>query len=736
MSQELIQVSATPYGVIRELNLRQLLSNLYSEKKIILGVLLFFILLGQIYLKLAEPLFIADGTVQVESQSRAAGLGGLDGVSDLFQIQTRLFTEVEIMRSRMLLGRVVDALNLSVVVTPKTMPMIGNWYLRSEPAPLRNKWLRLSMGYPGPGERLDVTQLMVTPALLDKTCTLTMEADGRYALRDHEGRLLLRGRPGQTASANGVRIHVSNTSTAQPGAVFRLQKLHQEKVISHLTNHLELTEKGKYSGIIEIKVTNPDPELAARILNHLTQFYLEQHVSRRQEDARTALSFLDKQLPEVRGTLENVESQLSQFRQDSGAVDSQREADLLLGSIQTLQARLAEARQSKADLMLQYTESHPALSSVKEKLALLEREMADQKARLARIPKMQKNVARLARDLEIKSNLYGGMVSDTQQLKVAKAGQIGNVRIIDLASTPLSPTYPMPGFITLASIIIGLIFGLLAAVARLTFRNGLKDAQIIEQQTGLPVYAAIPHSEIEAGLTRRIQVRRPHIPLLSAKDNSDIAIESLRSLRTALKFALLGAASNRILITGPAPSIGKSFVSSNLAGILAQGGQRVLLIDADLRKGRLHDIFKLPRSKGLSDLIAGMAVQDECIKSTSVPGLDLITTGTLPPNPAELLMSPDLPVLLDQLSARYDLILLDSAPVLAVTDAALVGTHVDITLLIARYDVTTPRELDVTLSRLQQAGVNVKGVLLNDVTSHFDAYGYGQHYGYYTSKGA
>lgn len=734
MAQELIKVSATPYGVIRELNLRQLLSNLYSEKKIIIGVFLFFFLFGQIYLKLGEPLYIADGTVQVESQSRAASLGGLDGVSDLFQIQTRIFTEIEIMRSRMVLGRVVDALNLSLIVTPKAMPVIGNWYLRGEPSPRRNKWLRQWLGYPGPGERLDIAQFLVEPEMLDKPYTLTMTTGGGFMLQDHEERLVLRGRVGEPVQANGALIEI-RAVTAQPGSVFRIQRLHHEKAIQRLIDHLELGEKGKYSGIIEIKVTNPDPELAASILNHLTRFYVEQNVSRRQEDARTALKFLDTQLPEVRGTLENVESQLSKFRQKSGAVDSQREADLLLSSIETLQARIAEAKRNQSDLLLQYTENHPALGSVKERLTLLEREMADQKARLARIPKVQKDVTRLARDLEIKSTLYGGMVSDTQQLKVAKAGQIGNVRVIDLAPAPLKPTYPMPGFITLASIIIGLIFGLLAAVARLTFRNGLKDAQAIEQQTGLPVYAVIPHSEIEAGLTRRMQARKPNIPLLSAKDNSDIAIESLRSLRTALKFALLGATSNRILITGPAPSIGKSFVSSNLAGILAQSGQRVLLIDADLRKGRLHDIFKMSRGKGFSDLVAGLASIEDCITPTSVASLDLITTGTLPPNPAELLMSPALPALLDQLSARYDLVLLDSAPVLAVTDAALVGAHVDITLLIVRYDVTTPRELDVTLSRLQQAGVNVKGALLNDVLSHFDAYGYGQHYGYYASKG-
>lgn len=730
MAQELIQVSTTPYGVIRELNLRQLMANLYSEKKVILAIFIFFVGLGQTYLKLGEPLYIADGSIHVESQSRTAGLGGLDGLSDFYQIPTRLFTEIEIMRSRLVLGHVVDTLDLDVILTPKMLPVVGNWYLRNSSATGIGSWLRSWGGYPSQEETLEVGEFSVPKDMLNKTFKIVLLDRSRYKLFDDTDRLLFVGSVGHMSIHNNLFLSIEKSS-AEAGATFYLARKAREKAIQNLLTKIVLSEKNRGTSIIDIKVTDPDPEHAARIVNRLAQYYVAQNTARRQEDAKNALGFLDKQLPEVRGTLENVESSVSNFRQQSGAVDSQRESELLLSSIESLQAQLAEGERAKAALLLQYTENHPSLTGINEKLKLLQKELGTQKNRLSRIPRFQEKLTSLARDLEIKSNLYGGMVTDTQQLKVAKASQTGNVRIIDLASPPLAPTYPMPGLITMASIVAGLLLGLVAAVARLTFRNGIKDAQIIEQQTGLPVYAVIPHSNIQAGLARRVQQQRSIIPLLSAKDMSDIAIESLRSLRTALKFALLGAKSNRVLITGPAPSIGKSFVSSNLAGVLAQGGQRILLIDADLRKGRLHEVFNLPRGKGLSDLIAGMTSLEEVIYKTSIDSLDLITTGTIPPNPAELLMSPELPEILGKLSSRYDLVLLDSAPVLAVTDAALIGNHVAITLLVVRYDVTTSRELDVTLSRLKQAGVNVKGALLNDVVSHFDAYGYGQHYGYY-----
>lgn len=733
MAQELIKVSSGPYGIIRELNLRQLLSNLYSEKKTVLLIFLFFIALGQAYLKLAEPLYIADGTIHIESESRAGSIGGLEGVSDLYQIPTRLFTEIEIMRSRMVIGRVVDSLNLSLNLQSKKIPLIGSWYQRSEPSALRNNWLRSLGGYPGPSEQIDVAQFLVEENMLNKRFSIKILTQSSFELRDWKNNLLFTGSIGQPSVNKGILLDI-RSSTAKSGSIFYLTRKNRDDTIKETIGKVDLTEKGRASSIIEIKVTDPDSENAAAILNNLAQFYVEQNTSRRQEDAKSALGFLDQQLPQVKGTLENVEGRLSNFRQKSGAVDAQRESELLLASIESLQTRIAESQQTKAALLLQYTENHPTLAAASERIELLQQEMASQKARLNRIPRVQEDLNRISRDMEIKSRLYGGMVSDTQQLKVAKASEIGNVRIIDLASVPIVPTYPMPGFITLASIVAGLLLGLVGAVARLTFRNGIKDAQILEQQTGLPVYAVIPHSDIQAGITRTIAIRQPLIPLLSAKNMNDLAIESLRSLRTALKFALIGAKSNRILITGPAPSIGKSFVSSNLAGVLAQGGLRVLLIDADLRKGRLHDVFKHPRGQGFSDLIAGLTDIPSAIKKTSIESLDLITTGTLPPNPAELLMSNRLPEILNELSAQYDLVLLDSAPVLAVTDAALIGSHVDITLLVVRYDVTTSREMDITMARLQQAGVNVKGALLNNVVSHFDAYGYGQKYSYYSKE--
>lgn len=727
MSQEIAPASS-PYGVIREINLRQLLSSLYSERLVILGSIALFLALDYAYLQLARPIYVVDASVQVETQSRgAAALGGLDSVSGLFQVQSAINTEFEIFNSRMVLGRVVDDLDLTLHVTPKSLPLVGSYYLRNMQDSSLAGLLRKVGGYPSGRESIAVTSLQVPPNLLGQTFTLKVLPQQRFELRGPDGRVEAGGITGHVAIGNRVSILVDSLQ-AKPGAIFVVRKDQRAATIDDLLARLELTEKGRYSGIMQAQLSDDDPERAVNVLNRIAAVYVEQNTSRRQEDAKSALTFIDKQLPDVQKSLQASESNLSSYQQKSKAFDAAGEASLLMTTLQSIQTTLASERQGREGLLLRYTAKHPLVQAQEQKIATLEQQLAEIKARISNLPRIQEGVTRLARDLTIKNELYGGMVSDSQQLKVAKAGKIGNVRIIDVAQVPLGPKFPMPGLLTAIAFFAGLAVGLLAAIARLVFRGGIKDAHMLEQRTGIPVYAVIPHSEVNLVSTRR--KRRVEAELLVTKAGNDQALESLRSLRTALRFALLNASSSRVLITGPAPGVGKSFVAANLATVLAQSSQRILLVDADLRKGRLHDVFKLPRIGGFSELLAGTMTQDQVIKKTSLEGLDFISTGVLPPNPAELLMSPQVPGLLDELSARYDLVLFDSAPVLPVTDSALLGAHIPVTLVVVHYDATTQREFDTTVARLRQAGVNVKGALLNNVTARFDAYGYGYGYSY------
>jgi len=726
MSQE-ITTASTPYGVIREINLRQLLSSLYSERRVILGSVVFFLALDFAYLKLATPLYVVDASIQVESQSRGATLGGLDAVSGIFQVQSAINTEFEILNSRMVLGRVVDDLDLTLHVTPKSLPLVGSYYLRNMQNSMFAKSLRSLGGYPSGRESVTVSNFQLPTALYGQAFQLKVLPQQHYELYGPDGSLALKGIAGQVAVGERTSMLI-DTLRAQPGSIFMVSKQHRAAIIDDLQARLLLTEKGRYSGIIEVKLTDTSAQNAVNILNRIATVYVEQNTNRRQEDAKSALSFIDKQLPNVEKTLQTSESNLSNYQQKSKAIDAAGEANMLMGSLQSAQSALASERQARDSLLLRYTPKHPMVIAQDQKIASAQRQIAEIRGRISSLPRIQEGVTRLSRDLTIKNELYGGMVSDSQQLKVAKASKIGNVRVIDSAQLPLGPTYPIPGLLTAIAFFAGLAVGLLTAIARLVFRSGIKDATALEQRTGIPVYAIIPHSDAPLVSTRSKHGRDTE--LLITKSGNDQALESLRSLRTALRFALLNATTNRVLITGPSPGVGKSFVAANLATVLAQSGQRVLMIDADLRKGRLHDVFKHQRSSGFSELLAGSLTIDQVIKPTAIDNLHFISTGVLPPNPAELLMSENVTTILGELSARYDLVLFDSAPVLPVTDAALLGEHISVTLVVVHYDITTQREFDTTVARLRQAGVNVKGALLNNVTARFDAYGYGYGYTY------
>ena len=218
--------------------------------------------------------------------------------------------------------------------------------------------------------------------------------------------------------------------------------------------------------------------------------------------------------------------------------------------------------------------------------------------------------------------------------------------------------------------------------------------------------------------------------LLANLHPEDPGIESLRSLRTALQFAMLDAPNNIVLITGGTPGIGKSFASVNFAAVLGAGGKRVLLIDADMRKGHIHKSFGLKRGLGLSELIAGSQTLAQVIHKDVSPQIDLITTGTLPPNPAELLMSPTTVALLQTLSGQYDIVLIDTPPVLAVSDTQVIAPQAGTVFLVARAEVSTLGELQESAKRLKHAGVTVRGVIFNDVNTARRRYGYGYGNGY------
>jgi tyrosine-protein kinase Etk/Wzc len=261
--------------------------------------------------------------------------------------------------------------------------------------------------------------------------------------------------------------------------------------------------------------------------------------------------------------------------------------------------------------------------------------------------------------------------------------------------------------------------------------KGLDDPDVLEQRLGLSVYAVIPHSDSQRRLFRRGKLRASeNQKVLAVSQPKDIAVESLRSLRTSLQFTLMEASNQVVTVSGPAPGIGKSFVSVNLAHVLADSGKRVLLVDGDIRKGYLNDYFGVLRMPGLADVLAGAQEFAEVIHKTSNPNLEFMGTGTLPTNPSELLVTDRFRLLFAKLATAYDIVLYDTPPIMAVTDAAVIGRMAGVNLLVLKAGQHPLREITASVRRFEQGGAKVHGVILNDMSRKQGAHGYGK-YSYY-----
>ncbi len=722
-----------------------LLGTLFEAKWLMFTVVTLAMLAASLYLFSATPIYQVDALVQVENETET--LKGLERLTALFEGEASATAELEIIQSRMVLGKVVENLKLDQLATPNYFPVLGQGIARrfkDTESPLAEPWFNLPE-YAWGGEKIQVETLLVPDRLLGENLTLIAGEQSRYVLRGPEDEELLTGQVGKAAQRNfegdqPLEVFVSRLH-ARPGTKFTLTRVPRLDAIGALLGNLGAKEKGKQSQVLELTLRGSDPVATRDTLNEITKIYLRQNVERRSEQAEKRLEFVQKQLPQLKEQLDTAESAFNAYRQKHGSVNLEIETKALLDQIVTLEAEIRELELKRGERGQRLMPSHPLMLALDSQIAKARADLESMNNRTKSLPSTQQEVLRFSRDLQVNTELYTALLNNAQELRIAKAGSIGTVRIIDHAMTPTEPDSPRPMRIRLLAVVGGLILGVGLAFLRRTLRSGIEDPEQLEQALDLPVYASVPHSAEQERLGRRLWgqpnskgmlTRRASAALLAVQDKDSLVVESLRSLRTTLQFAMLEARSNSILITGPAPGVGKSFVSVNLAVVLAQSGKRTLLIDGDLRKGHLNRPLGLSREHGVSEYVSEGLDFERVVHPTVAPGLDFIPTGTLPPNPSELLMHERFAALLSEAEARYDVVLIDSPPVLAATDAVIIGQRAGATLLVARAGMHPLRQLRDTVKRMAHGGTNLRGAIFNDMPLANSRYGYG--YGKYAYR--
>lgn len=711
MTDKVKQISPAASGG-DEIDIGRLVGTVIEAKWWVAGITAVFAAAAIVYAIFATPIYSADALVRIEQNQGSALVQDISNA--LTSKPPASEAEIQMITSRLVLGKTVDDLDLDIAVSKNTFPILGAG------------WDRL-MGRQN--QTVKVTTFERPASMADSTFTLDVLSPTTFRLSNDDG-FSVDGKVGEPVNKGGVSMMVAGIA-ADEGASFTVTKYSSLGMINTLQNSLSVTEDGKDSGVLTLTMVGEDKNQIREILNSIARNYVAQNVARKSEEAAKSLEFLEVQLPQVRSQLDIAENKLNAYRQQKDSVDLPLEAKSVLDSMVNIDAQLNELTFREAEISKLYTKIHPAYRTLLEKRRALEEEKAKLSQRVTAMPKTQQEIVRLTRDVESGQQVYMQLLNKQQELKITKASTVGDVRIVDPAITQPGVVKPKKALIVLGSIILGLMLSIVGVLLRSLFNRGIESPQVLEEH-GINVYASIPLSEWQKSRDSVKSIngvkRYKQSQLLAVGNPTDLAIEAIRSLRTSLHFAMMQAQNNVLMMTGVSPSIGKTFVCANLAAVISQTNKRVLMIDCDMRKGYSHELLGTTNDNGLSDVLVGKTAIEQCAKKTSVANFDLVPRGQIPPNPSELLMGERFSELLKWGSANYDLVLIDTPPILAVTDAAIVGRHAGTTLMVTRYAVNTLKEVETSLSRFEQNGITVKGVILNSIFRRATGY---QDYGYY-----
>lgn len=704
---------------VESFDLARLLGELIDHRWLIISVTAMFSVVGIIFCLFSTPIYQADALVQIEQKQGNTLINSINQI--LPDSQPQSAPEISLIRSRMILGKTVDDLNLQTVISEHHFPIFGKG------------WSRLTGEDNG---NIKVTLLFVSGrSKAERSLKLTVIDSNKFKIENEK--INISGRVGELINEKGMSLIVSSID-AKPGSVFDIAYISRLEAIDSLQKVLSVVDTGKDTGILSLSLTGDDPEKIELILNNITDNYLAQNISRQAAQDSKSLEFLQEQLPKVRTELDVSESKLNQYRQLKDSVDLNLEAKAILDQIVNVDNQLNELTIREAEVSQLFTYSHPTYKALLEKRKTLEQEKEKLNKRVSAMPETQQEILTLSRDVESGRAVYMQLLNRQQELSIAKSSAIGNVRIIDQAISQPKPIKPNKAIIVLACIFFGGVVSILLVIILAYLRRGIDSPEQLEEH-GVTVYASVPMSEwivnqlnIKNKLKKSRASKDKSLGLLARENPADLAIEAIRGIRTTLHFAMMESKNNILMISGASPSAGKTFISSNLSAIMSQIGRKVLYIDGDMRKGYVHDTFNLENTTGLSDILSGRKTVEQAIQTEESFGFDFISRGQVPPNPTELLMHSRFGELMNWAHEKYDLVIIDTPPILAVTDPAIIGAYAGTTLLIARFEVNTVKEILVSIKRFEQSGISIKGCVLNGVVKKARSYyGYGySSYGY------
>ncbi|MFV1950775.1 MAG: polysaccharide biosynthesis tyrosine autokinase [Nitrospinota bacterium] len=526
-------------------------------------------------------------------------------------------------------------------------------------------------------------------------------------------KIIGQGTANKRFSAGGISFTLTEVS-AKPDDRIVLKIYDFTRRVEGLQDAIAV-ESVRRADIIKIGLQDRDPRRVAAILNSLTLNYLEQNLDIIRKEARRAKEFIIEQIRGIRQSLEARESALNVLQLEYNKYEMLKEFTIDHPNIIFIQKKIDETRR---DLGMRSSEI-PVPGTLSEASQLLEK---------------------TKRGLKVNEDMYNLLLEKEQEARLTEASEVGNIRVIDSAIIPDRPIRPRKMVNTLMGGIVGLIFGVGFAFLSEYMDKSIKSKEDIEKIIKLPVFGTIPFVKDING--RKFFRKRTlgeiaekglfEERLIVIKDPKSYTAEAYRTLRTNIQFTGLERETSVITFTSSVPSEGKSTVLSNLAVTMANMGAKTLAVDADLRKPVLHKVFGRSREPGLTNIMSSGLSWETVVCETQFENLSLICAGTQPPNPSELLGSNKMVVLLKEWKENYDIVLLDTPPVIPVTDAAILGAMVDGVFIVIRAGTAVTDVVLHAKGLLEKVNARIIGAISNNVMPERGYYG-DKYYRYYQS---
>ena len=703
--QQTIVVGAQQMQAENTITLLEALFILWKRRFLLLLFLAFGAIVGVLIGMWIRPQFTSDALLQIDVKGNKAGKA-MGEMGALLEVASPADAEIELIKSRMVLSYVVSQEHLDYSAAPL-----------SAMNRLLHKEGRMDIDY------LEIPEL----ARAERWIAVVTGAD-TYDVYTPEETKLVGGKVGDLLKApyagDTLCIRV-NLMRATVGERFVIGQSNTLLAVRGLASALKVAEKGKQTGIIGVSYSHRYADRAASILNTIANTYVRQNVEMRSAEAEKTLEFLESQLPGVKSKLDSAEKVLADYRHRIGSVDMTGETQAHLSKEMDLQRQLLQLEQQRQEATRLFKEEHPAVVTIVKQEAKLRRELSRLKKNAESMPITQQEVLRLQEDVAVNNAQDTSMLNNIQQLRVVRAGEVGNVRIVDFAQIEPIQSKPKKLNILICSMAASFMLGVLLVFLLRMMKNGVRSSQELEHATDVSVFAKIPVSKNKV-------VRNKHnaMTLVESSPNEP-ASEAFRTLQTAIDFSL-SEGQKVIMICGLVPGVGKSFVSKNLAAVYAMNGKRVLLIDADMRKGVIHS----SKHVGLTEVLSGKVDWHEAVSDNRCQNPFVMGGGKRLMSPSELLRRDTFKNLLEEMKSEFDMILVDTPPVSMVTDAELIFPLVDFTLMVVHYGTDSLAQVKESLANLRRYADKPCAFVMNHCEyepGHY--YGYGYYGGGYYGKG-